>query len=144
MMFQNGTKVANLNPRAAQFSPESGGKLLRISIEQDHNVLLFVLEGRLVGPWVDELRRVREQHASSERERRLTVDLCGLTAMDTAGRDLLEELLQRGATIRCSDVMNQYLVEQMGGTGGRLHEACRPCRAAPESIPLRNFRRGRL
>lgn len=118
--------------------------MLRISIEQDQNAIFFVLEGRLVGPWVDELRTVWEQRTTAETEPPLTVDLCGLTAMDTAGRDLLEELLQRGATIRCYDVMNQYLVEQMGGAGGRLQEACRPCRAVPESIPLRNLRRGRL
>lgn len=118
--------------------------MLRISIEHDNNAVFFVLEGRLVGPWVDELRSVWMQHSSPERESRLTVDLCGLTAMDTAGRDLLEGLLQRGATIRCSDVMNQYLVEQMAGSGGRLQEACRPCRAVPESIELRNLRGGRL
>lgn len=115
--------------------------MLRISIEHDQSALFFVLEGRLDGPWVDELRTVWQQHAIPERQ--VTVDLCGLTAMDVAGRDLLEELLQRGATIRCSDVMNQYLVEQMGGTGGRLHEECRPCRAVPESVPPRNFGRGR-
>lgn len=118
--------------------------MLRISIEQEHDAVFFVLEGRLVGPWVDELRAVWMQHTAPERKPRLIVDLCGLTAMDTAGRDLLEELLQRGAAIRCSDVMNQYLVDQMGGTGGRLQEACRPCRAGPESVPLGNLRRGRL
>ena len=58
----------------------------------------------------------------------MTVDLCGLTAMDPSGRHLLDELMQGGATLRCADVMNQYLVEQMSSSGGRFEEASRPCR----------------
>jgi ABC-type transporter Mla MlaB component len=108
--------------------------LLRISVVQDRNSACFLLEGRLVGPWVDELRRVWQQGVDSANRSQLTVDLRGVTAMDTRGQRLLEELLQHGATLRCSDVMNQYLVEQMGVSGGPP-EACRPCRrftAQPE------------
>ena len=108
--------------------PDSWRNVLRISVEQDCNALSFVLEGRLVGPWVYELRTVWQDRAGGQEGLPLTVDLCGLTAMDTAGQRLLDELLQRGATLRCSDVMNQYLVEQMGDASGRLQEACRPCR----------------
>jgi hypothetical protein len=105
--------------------------VLRISVEQDHSALSFVLEGRLVGPWVEELRAVWQDQAKAAAGLPLTVDLCGLTAMDTGGQQLLDELLQNGATLRCSDVMNQYLVEQMTEAGGRLQEACRPCRGFP-------------
>lgn len=102
--------------------------MLRISIENDQDVLVFVLEGRLVEPWVDELRTLWRERADANRDLRLTVDLCGLTAMDTGGQRLLDELLQRGATLRCSDVMNQFLVEQMSSSSGPLQETCRPCR----------------
>ena len=102
--------------------------MLRISVEQQPNALCFVLEGRLVGPWVDELRTVWLARSAAEGVSGLTVDLSGLTAMDTRGQALLEELLQGGATLRCSDVMNQYLVEQMGASKGTLEETCRPCR----------------
>jgi ABC-type transporter Mla MlaB component len=106
--------------------------LLRISIEQHKESVLLVLEGRLVGPWVDELRTVWDQQVSAELHQALTVvDLCGLTAMDTSGQALLKELLQNGATMRCADVMNQYLVEQMGSSDGRSQEACRPCQRFP-------------
>ena len=99
-------------------------------MQEVENALCVVLEGRLVGPWVDELRGLW-QHATAQAQPQLTVDLCGLTAMDSRGQDLLDELLQRGATLRCSDVMNQYLVEQMGGTTGSLQEASRPCQRFP-------------
>ena len=105
--------------------------MLRIRVEKEEKALLFVVEGRLVGPWVDELRTVWRERMNAEDANQLTVDLCGLTAMDTGGQDLLEELQRRGATLRCSDVMNQYLVEQMSASTGRSMEACRPCRRFP-------------
>ena len=101
--------------------------MLRISVEQGDGALFLVLEGRLVGPWVDELRATWQERASADVPLNVTVDLCGLTTMDTGGQHLLEELLQAGATLRCADVMNQYLVEQMSAASGQLQEACRPC-----------------
>jgi hypothetical protein len=110
---------------------QSGGALLRISVERSREALSFVLEGRLVGPWVDELRAVWQRRGNDDKSLRSLVDLCGVTAMDTDGQRLLDELLQQGATLRCGDVMNQYLVEQMGGAAERLQEAYRPCRRFP-------------
>jgi hypothetical protein len=103
-----------------------GTTVLRISLEQDPGTLSLVLEGRLVGPWVDELRRISAEHLT--RNAALIIDLAGLTAMDARGQGLLNELRQDGATLRCSDVMNQYLVEQMARPAGKAQETCRPCR----------------
>ena len=102
----------------------------------DPGTLSFVLEGRLVGPWVDELRRITNDAGAAHDAARLTIDLCGLTGMDTEGQKLLEELLQRGATLHCSDVMNQYLIEQMARPTGRGEETCRPCRKIPSQRNL--------
>jgi hypothetical protein len=104
------------------------GTVLRISVEEEQGALWLIVEGRLVGPWVDELQRVCNEQKAPGKGVRMTVDLCGLTAMDTRGQGLLDWLLQRGATLCCSDVMNQYLVEQMARPAGQLQEACRPCR----------------
>lgn len=101
--------------------------MLRISVQRQAESLLLVLEGRLAGPWVDELRRV-SQELSLPDGASLAVDLCGLIAMDASGQILLDELRQTGATLRCSDVMNQYLVEQMARPAGAARETCRPCR----------------
>jgi len=105
--------------------------LLRISVEQQQGSVVLVLEGRLVGPWVDELRSVCKQQVNVRLPQTFTVDLCGLMAMDSDGQALLEELLQNGATMRCTDVMNQYLVEQMRASTGRSEEASRPCQRFP-------------
>ena len=100
--------------------------MLRISFEQEPGTLSLVVEGRLVGPWVDELRRVSAKHISGSLP--LRIDLSGVTAMDARGQGLLDQLRQQGATLRCSDVMNRYLVEQMARPAGDVRESCRPCR----------------
>jgi hypothetical protein len=100
--------------------------VLRISITEDPGTLSLIVEGRLVGPWVDELRRISALHIT--RNGPLTIDLEGLTAMDARGQALLNELRQEGAILRCFDVMNQYLVEQMARPAGSAQETCRPCR----------------
>ena len=100
--------------------------MLRISIEQHASSLSLIIEGRLVSPWVEELRRVAREHTAGAAV--LAIDLCGVTAMDADGHALLEELHQAGATLRCSDVLNQYLVEQMARPAGDGQAACLPCR----------------
>jgi len=116
--------------------------VLRISVEESGQHLSLILEGRLVGPWVEELEKVCVD-LGSPAYGRVTVDLCGVTAMDASGQALLDRLLQRGATLRCSDVMNQYWVEQMAQPAKRLPEACRPCRSessgSPEETALASF-----
>lgn len=109
--------------------------VLRISVEENGRDLSLILEGRLVGPWVDELQRVCGDLGPPANYGRLTVDLCGVTAMDASGQALLDRLLQCGATFRCSDVMNQYWVEQMAQPAKRLPEACRPCRSDSSGGP---------
>ena len=109
--------------------------MLRISVEENSGGLSLILEGRLVGPWVDELQKVWEDRGAPAKQRGVTVDLCGVTSMDARGQALLDRLLQCGATLRCSDVMNQYWVEQMAQPAGRLPEACRPCRHETSGPP---------
>lgn len=111
--------------------------MLKISIMRGANELSVNVEGRLVGPWVDELQSICE--GQGLHSTKLTIDLCGLTAMDLKGQQCLEGLLQRGATLLCSDVMNQYLVEQMANTSGQAEESCRPCRRAPNRSERRDM-----
>ncbi len=122
-------------PCRAELVGQGEQQVLRISVERQADTLSLVLEGRLVGPWVDELRRVNRELSASDGAS-VTVDLCGLTAMDARGQDLLDELRQAGATLRCTDVMNQYLVEQMARPAGDGRETCRPCRRFPSQRDL--------
>lgn len=102
--------------------------MLKISVQQLAEETVVVLEGRLVRPWVAEFEKVCTQQRSAPDGRHLTVDLCGLTGTDDSGEALLQALYRRGATLRCADVMNGYLVELiMGGRVKPLRALCRPC-----------------
>lgn len=139
--WEQGRTVARLEGERCFCDSTSGPsrkarvEVLRISVEKKDRDLSLILEGRLVGPWVEELQRVCGDLGGPATFGQVTVDLCGVTAMDASGQALLDRLLQRGATLRCSDVMNQYWVEQMARSARHLPEACRPCRSETSGSP---------
>lgn len=78
------------------------------------------LEGRLAGPWVEELsascRRI------SIRQQRCTmVDLTGVTFIDADGKALLTHLWRQGAELRASGCLTRCVVEEIRSNelGGR-------------------------
>jgi len=88
---------------------EDNTAVLRISIINDSDqVIAYQLEGRLVGPWVDELRRLGDEAFAQEKT--LTLDLEGVRFADHNGIALLQELSQRHVSqVNCS----QFLIQQM-------------------------------
>jgi hypothetical protein len=68
----------------------------------------FKLEGKLLGPWVDELRSVCLQPL--DRLEQVSLDLATVTFMNAAGAELLHELIRRGIIItRCSAFVAELL-----------------------------------
>jgi hypothetical protein len=69
--------------------------MLRITRQTPpHGRPTFVLEGRLVGPWVGELRR-----AVAELDGRKAIDLAGVTFADAEGVAALRALRRAGAEL---------------------------------------------
>lgn len=101
--------------------------MLRITVEEDAIELRLLLEGRLEKALVVELERTLAEQMNLSAGRPVVVDLSGLTGMDEAGESSLRKLYERGATLRCADVMNTYLVERMAyGPLKPLQAPCRP------------------
>jgi ABC-type transporter Mla MlaB component len=68
------------------------------------------LEGWLVGPWVDELRKASEQQLSEAKTLRL--DLAKVLFVDPRGVALLRELADRRVEyVNCSTFLSQQLKE---------------------------------
>jgi len=85
--------------------------VLRISMmnESEQSVRL-ALEGWLVGPWVDELRRESEQQLSEAKA--LQLDLAKVLFVDPKGVALLRELAGRQVEyVNCSSFLRQQLEE---------------------------------
>jgi len=85
--------------------------VLRISIVDDsERSVRLVLEGRLVGPWVTELRKQSEQALSETKK--VTLDLGKVWFVDASGTALLRELADREVEqANCSVFISQQLRE---------------------------------
>ncbi len=83
--------------------------MLRITRLEGHDdATTLKLEGRLIGPWVDELRAVCDGPDGSAGG--LSLDLANVTYADGAGVRLLRELLGRGARLAaCSGLVAELL-----------------------------------
>ena len=88
--------------------------VLRISIADSlHDAVTVYLEGRIVGPWVAEVRGACAPLLV--RSQCLTLDLAGVSFADLAGIELLQELMQRHVVvINASPFLKQQLKDYSG------------------------------
>ena len=80
--------------------------------EQDS--VSLVLEGRLTGPWVEELNAVCRQ-MPVRRQRCAVIDLSGVTFIDAGGKALLARLWKQGAKLQASGCLTRCVVEEITG-----------------------------
>jgi len=85
--------------------------VLRISIiHRADEGMQFQLEGRLIGPWVEELRRLSDQALSQQKT--VSLDLQKVWFVDLQGVDLLRDLASKKvAQVNCSPFVSQQLKE---------------------------------
>ncbi len=89
--------------------------MLRISqAEKANHSVTLKLEGRVVGPWVGELRQVCETHLSEGRA--LKLDLAEVTFADADGVAVLTGFKTRGVTLKdCSPFVDEQLRSTANG-----------------------------
>jgi hypothetical protein len=90
--------------------------MLRITSQSSPTEAIFELEGKLAGPWVQELEGCWREVAQPERP--LKVLLCAVTFIDDKGRQLLAEMYRQGVKLVAEGCMNKALVEEIV-RGGR-------------------------
>ena len=79
-------------------------------IRESEQCIRLAVEGWLIGPWVDELRKESEQHLSEAKALRL--DLSKVLFVDPRGLALLRELAGRQVEyVNCSAFLSQQLKE---------------------------------
>jgi anti-anti-sigma regulatory factor len=72
------------------------------------SAITFRLEGKVLAPWVDELRRLCTERPHESRQIRL--DLSAVTFVDAAGAELMRELIGQGVAIaQCSGFIAELL-----------------------------------
>lgn len=82
--------------------------MLKITTRREAGALIFQLEGKLAGPWVQELERCWR---SAPDTRRSCVDLSSVTFIDADGKALLGQMHREGAELMASGCLNKCIVE---------------------------------
>jgi len=88
--------------------------MLRITVNRQMQGVGVVVEGRLRGPWVEELKKCLEALRAEVRGRGdvgLSVDLSGVMFMDESGRELLRTLYHDGVELEARGLLGSILDE---------------------------------
>jgi anti-anti-sigma regulatory factor len=93
--------------------------MLKITIHNSTNAATLNLEGRLAGPWVDELERSWRAVKDNSPDKPVTVDLYDVTFVDAEGRKLLSSMYKQGARLRAFGCMAKGVVEDIVHEHGR-------------------------
>jgi outer membrane protein len=89
--------------------------MLRITTEQKRGRTILSVEGRLAGQWVAALEQCwRELYAAAPRQK-FSIDLCGVSFIDNAGKVLLKEMHGSGGELIAEGCLNQAIVNEIAG-----------------------------
>jgi outer membrane protein len=86
--------------------------MLRITIDKKRGRTVLSVEGRLAGPWVGALEQCWRERTPGEK---FSVDLCGVSFIDAAGKVLLKEIHQQGGKLVAEGCLNQAIVQEIEG-----------------------------
>lgn len=90
--------------------------MLRVTQIEANGSPILKLEGKLGGPWVDELQHCWYASASRMHHNAILVDLRGVSYVDHRGRNLLLRMEREGASlVECSDFIRQLLQAKDAG-----------------------------
>jgi anti-anti-sigma regulatory factor len=86
---------------------------LRITIENNPNAAFIKLEGRVVGPWAEELAAVWSDLTTTLDKRSATLDLRGVTYIDVCGMQVLRQICrEKHPAILTASPLTESFAEQ--------------------------------
>jgi hypothetical protein len=93
--------------------------VLRISITENATEMRWVLQGRLTGPWVDELKTSWQAASQLLKGRTCKVDIDQLTFIDKRGDRALRAMSREGAQFIANDLHMRSVADEL--TSGNGH-----------------------
>jgi hypothetical protein len=87
--------------------------VLKITMTETPAERRWIVQGRLVGPWVSELRTTWKRTHGSQDKRTCVIDLNDVTFIDKGGKRLLRALAKKGAQLIATGVYNQHVLEEV-------------------------------
>jgi anti-anti-sigma regulatory factor len=99
--------------------------MLKITIIDTPDRRRLVLEGKLVAPWVAELRRECREAAADLRGRQIVIELRSVTYISEDGENVLLELMKEGVRFRSSGVFTKHVMKRLARKSRRNAEELR-------------------
>ncbi|MGQ0694732.1 MAG: hypothetical protein ACT4OL_04055 [Nitrospiraceae bacterium] len=92
--------------------------MLKITGQRDAapDSMSLILEGRLAGPWVEELNTYWRQMSVNQKSCTV-IDLTGVTFIDAEGKALLVDLWRQGANLQATGCLNRCIVDEITKPG---------------------------
>lgn len=86
---------------------------LKITVLEDLDPVTIKLEGRIAGPWVEELERTWRELTPRLNSKRLLLDIRGVTFIEDSGKKLLGEIYEQGnGGFLAETPMTKYVARQ--------------------------------
>ena len=105
--------------------------MLKITITETQTENRWILQGRLVGPWVGELRSYWKQKHRLHSGQRCLVDLNEVTFIDKSGERLLRAMSKKGAELVANGMYTKHVLEKVKATGKSSLSKLLACLFAP-------------
>lgn len=87
--------------------------MLRISTIDTRTQRKLVLEGKLVEPWLGELREAFRSASETLEGRKLVVDLTDVTVISCEAEGTLSDLMQQGAKFSCGGILIKHMLKKL-------------------------------
>jgi len=88
--------------------------MLKVTVHESDSTVKVVLEGRVAGPWVDELNRAWLEVAPRIGSRSVEIDMRNVMYADAAGKRVLRSIFSHsGAKLAASSLEIQDLAEEV-------------------------------
>jgi hypothetical protein len=87
--------------------------MLKITVQESEGAETIKLEGKIAGPWVEELNRTWHALTPSLGRKQLELDMRGVGYVDNKGRKLLREIYQQtNASFLADSPLMQYFADE--------------------------------
>jgi anti-anti-sigma regulatory factor len=86
--------------------------MLKVTTTAQNQTITLKLEGKLAGPWVQEVTRVWIDTVESSRKG-YVVDLRSVTFVDKSGQALLARMSRQGAQLVAADCLTRNIVDEI-------------------------------
>jgi hypothetical protein len=87
--------------------------MLRVTVEERGERVIFRLEGKLKGPWVTELERCWRSTSGHVTGKTFGADLDGVDFIDDQGKALLKEMAKAGVELIATESMMRSTIQQI-------------------------------